>query len=89
MAPLPTLTLTQIFFNYLDPRKFMFWLIFVFILLIAAAIYGFYTYYIPSASARNFNDLSNKRPIANGQGGGGDILIYFFHLMNDLNLLAV
>lgn len=80
MAPLPTLTLTQIFFNYLDPRKFMFWLIFVFILLIAAAIYGFYTYYIPSASARNFNDLSNKRPIANGQGGGGDILIYFFHV---------
>jgi thiol-disulfide isomerase/thioredoxin len=76
--PPPTQTLTQLFFNYLDPRKFMFWMIFVVILLIGAAVYGYYTFYLPSALARNFNDLSNKNPIANGQGGGGDILIYFF-----------
>lgn len=80
MAPLPTQTLTQLFFNYLDPRKFMFWMIFVFILLVAAAIYGYYAFYLPSAMARNFNDLSNKKPISNGQGGGEDVLIYFFHV---------
>jgi len=80
MAPPPTQTLTQLFFNYLDPRKFMFWMIFVVILFIAAAVYGYYNFYQPSASARNFNDLSNKKPVANGQGGGGDVLIYFFHV---------
>ena len=80
MAPLPTQTLTQLFFNYLDPRKFMFWIIFVFILLIAAAVYGYYTFYLPTKFARNYNDLSNKKPIANGQGGGGDVLVYFFHV---------
>ena len=80
MAPLPTPTLTQLFFNYLDPRKSMFWIIFVVILLIGAAIYGYYTFYLPGAISRNFNDLSNKRPIPNGQGGGGDVLIYFFHV---------
>jgi len=80
MAPLPTQTLTQLFFNYLDPRKSFFWIGFVVILLIVAAVYGYYTFYLPTAFARNFNDLSNKKPIANGQGGGGDVLIYFFHV---------
>ena len=81
MAPQPpTLPLTQIFLNYLDPRKLMFWTIFFVILIIGAAIYGYYIYYLPSVKSRNFSDLSNKRPVENGKGGGGDILVYFFHV---------
>ena len=80
MAPLQTPTLTQQFFAYLDPRKSIIWLIFFVILAIFAAIYGYYHFYLPVANGRNFNNLSNKKPVANGlPGAGGDVLIYFFH----------
>lgn len=76
---LPSLTLTQIFLNYLDPNKMTIWIIIFVILLIMAAIYGYYSFYVPSAKFRNFNDLSNKIPLGQGQGDGSDVLVYFFH----------
>ena len=81
MAPIQTPTLTQLFFSYLDPRKSLIWIIFFVILAISVAIYGYYQFYLPVANGRNFNNLANKKPTANGlPGAGGDVLIYFFHV---------
>jgi len=76
---LPSLTLTQMFLNFLDPRKTMIWIILFVILILIAAVYGYYQFYVPSAKFRNFNDLSNKIPLGQGQGDGSDVLVYFFH----------
>lgn len=74
------LSLTQLFFQFLNPRKLMFWMILFGILCILSAIYGYYQFYLPMANAKRFNDLSNKKVVGGGEGGGSDVTIYFFHV---------
>ena len=78
--PVPTLTLTQTFLNFLDPRRMTIWLLLFILLMILAIVYGYYNMYIPYVKSKKFGDLSNKKGISNGQGDGSDILIYFFHV---------
>ena len=75
----PSLTITQIFLNFLDQNKQMFWILLFVILILAATVYAYYNFYLPSANSRGFNNLSNVQPVEQGQGDGSDVLIYFFH----------
>jgi thiol-disulfide isomerase/thioredoxin len=78
--PVPTLTLTQTFLNFLDPRRNTIWLLLFVVLMILAIVYGYYNMYVPYVNSTKFGDLSNKKGMSLGQGNGSDVLIYFFHV---------
>ena len=73
-------SLTQLFFQFFNPRRLMFWIGLFAILCILAAVYGYYYFYLPSKMARKYGDVSNHKVISGGQGDGSDVLIYFFHV---------
>ena len=74
------LSLTELFFQFLNPRRLMFWLALFAILCILAAVYGYYYFYLPTKMARKYGDVANRKVVSGGQGDGSDILIYFFHV---------
>jgi thiol-disulfide isomerase/thioredoxin len=68
-------SLTTLFFNFLNPRKPMLWILFAVILLLSAAVYGYYNFYLAGTSNKLFNNVSNE----GFENGGKIVTIYFFH----------
>ena len=69
-------SIKNIFFSFVNPRKNVFWLIFIVIVFIFASYYGYTHFYLPWLSSKRYSDVANTDPTSTGNGG--DVTIYFF-----------
>ena len=69
-------SIKNIFFSFVNPRKNVFWVIFLMIVFIFASYYGYNYFYLPWLSSKRYSDVANTDPTATGNGG--DVTIYFF-----------
>jgi thiol-disulfide isomerase/thioredoxin len=69
-------SIKNIFFSFVNPRKNIFWIIFITIVFIFASYYGYNQFYLPWLSSKKYSDVANTDPTSTGNGG--DVTIYFF-----------
>jgi thiol-disulfide isomerase/thioredoxin len=69
-------SIKNIFFNFIDPRKQVIWIVILILIFIAASIYGYNNFYLPWLSSKKYSDVTNVDPTSTGDVG--DVTIYLF-----------
>jgi thiol-disulfide isomerase/thioredoxin len=69
-------SIKNIFFNFINPRKKIIWIVILFIFFILVANYSYKRFYLPWLSSKRYSDVTNTDPTSTKNGG--DVTIYFF-----------